>query len=211
MPEDNARDLVLPASGTVRVSIPPLYGADMPHVNKRSLIADESQSLPHHTHSPEPLRVGGVLHTWRLEEGPLLDGCLGPLVHRDVLSDPMPTGVVCGYEIIFSPGDGENFPSSVDVSLELTTGSHMIAKKTACLPENERVFNGRGFRVRIGAASRGGGLHFLPRQRARRPDADPGGGGRWPNSLRLRVFGGSNTNTRSQVSSMRDGPLSRSR
>jgi hypothetical protein len=105
------------------------FTGPMPNANKTSHVADESQSLPHHTHSPEPLRVGGVLHTWRLEEGPLLDGCLGPLVYRDVLSDPMQTGMVRCYEIIFSPADGENFPSSVDVSLELTTESHMVAKK----------------------------------------------------------------------------------
>jgi len=43
---------------------------------------------------------------------------------------------------------------------------------------NKSDLNGRGFRVRIGDASRGGGLHFVPRQRARQPDADLGADGR---------------------------------
>ena len=51
-------------------------------------------------------------------------------------------------------------------------------REAAFLPDDASVLNGREFRVLVGAASRGGGVHSLPRQTARRPDTGPGAGGR---------------------------------
>src|SRR5580698_1787956 len=51
-------------------------------------------------------------------------------------------------------------------------------RRAAAFTDTEGVLRGRGFAVRIGAASRGGRLHPLPRQGAREPRADLGCGGR---------------------------------